>query len=94
MTDLPAELWQWEQFIVPEQVRNYIKHSLLAKSCTDGITYGEIKAKLVSIVREATEKGVLDDINWATFPLPETFLLEQLHRKVGISLLTKVREWH
>lgn len=82
MTNLSADLWQGQTFVGPEQVRAYFEHSLMAQNGMDGIHHRDIEPKLIFIVREAMKAGSLDDINWATFPLPRTFLLAQLHRKV------------
>lgn len=90
MTSASSDVWQRHEHVGSPGLKEYIRHSFLPENGVGGVKIREIESKLYAMVREAMKAGIVDDIDWTTFPLPQTFLLEQLHRKVRTLLSLKV----
>jgi hypothetical protein len=58
-------------------VKDYVQRSFDADAAIPGIERAEIEAKLKQVLTEAAATGRLDDIDWKTYPLPQSIVQQQ-----------------
>lgn len=69
------------QFSQP--VRDYVARCFAQPSDVYGITLEELQAKLKDVINGFAEKQMLDDVDWATYPLPQQIIAEERRRAIA-----------
>jgi hypothetical protein len=61
----------------PAPVRDYVQRSFAPEAKIPGIEIPEMEIKLKSVITEAAESERMDEIDWATLPLPQQLIQQE-----------------
>ncbi|PYH97433.1 hypothetical protein BO71DRAFT_346971 [Aspergillus ellipticus CBS 707.79] len=64
----------------PEAVRKYVQRSFAPENRLPGVERREMEIKLKTIITEAAESKLLDQIDWETLPLPQVMVQNDRNR--------------
>jgi SAC3 family protein LENG8/THP3 len=78
----PKKKTEWS----PE-VRDYVSRSFAQENASQSVSRAEVEAKLKQIITEHASTNRLNDVNWATYPLPQQIIAEERSRAALAPLL-------
>jgi hypothetical protein len=68
----PPEKVKW-----PQPVRDYVQRSFAPEAKISGIELAEMEVQLKTTITEAAELHRMDEIDWATYPLPQQLIQQE-----------------
>jgi hypothetical protein len=61
----------------PQPVRDYVQRSFAPESKIPGIELSEMEVQLKKTITEAAEQNRMEEIDWATYPLPQQLIQQE-----------------
>ncbi|KAF2489524.1 SAC3/GANP domain protein [Lophium mytilinum] len=65
-------------------VRDYVQRAFAQENNVAGVSREEVQEKLKQVITAVAEKGMMDDVDWASHPLPQQFVLQDRRRALGV----------
>jgi hypothetical protein len=67
-----------------DEVRDYVQRAFAQENNVPGVSREEIQEKLKQVITEVAEKGIMDDVDWANYPLPQHFVVQDRRKTLGV----------
>ena len=78
----------------PQAVRDYVSRSFDEDVRVPGMEKRTIEMKLKDVITHYAQRGLLEQVDWANYPLPQTLLLEEARRPTHSSEWVQTPEAH